>query len=125
MFCCFFLIFSILNLPSVFLCRVLFDTRQRVSEKSTRKRTLCRLNICRVFFVECLRHSTKNAIPVVSYAYPCHATAFVKRHIYILVRCPCVATAYNNTHVNYPPKKISRFFIDCLRSLYNIFLIFG
>jgi hypothetical protein len=27
-----------------------------------------------------------------------------------------------NTHVNCPPKK-SRFFIDCLRSPYNIFLI--
>jgi hypothetical protein len=36
----FFLIFSILNLPSVFLCRVLFDTRQslcRVSEKALGK----------------------------------------------------------------------------------------
>jgi hypothetical protein len=34
----FFFIFSILNLPSVFLCRVLFDTRQslcRVSEKKS------------------------------------------------------------------------------------------
>jgi hypothetical protein len=38
-----------------------------------------------------------------------------------LVGCSCVATAYNNTHVNYP-QKISRFFIDCIRSPYNIFL---
>jgi hypothetical protein len=30
--------------------------------------------------------------------------------------------AYNNTHVNYPPEKISRFFIDCRRSPYNIFI---
>jgi hypothetical protein len=41
----------------------------------------------------------------------------------LLVGCPCVATAYNNINVNYLPKKISRFFIDCLRSSYNIFLI--
>jgi hypothetical protein len=33
MFCCFFLIFSILNLPSIFLCRMFFDTRQSLSEK--------------------------------------------------------------------------------------------
>jgi hypothetical protein len=35
-----FAVFSILNLPSVFLCRVLFDTRQnfcRVSEKALDK----------------------------------------------------------------------------------------
>jgi hypothetical protein len=41
---------------------------------------------------------------------------------YILVGCPCVVTAYNNTHVNYQSKKL-RFCIDCLRSPYNIFLI--
>jgi hypothetical protein len=28
----------------------------------------------------------------------------------ILVGCPCVATAYNNTHVNYPPKKFKIFY---------------
>jgi hypothetical protein len=72
MFCCFFLIFSILNLSSVFLCRVLFDTRQR---------TLCRWNLCRVFFAECkiafaecLRHSAKNAIPVMFYRSRKHLT---------------------------------------------------
>jgi hypothetical protein len=32
------------------------------------------------------------------------------RYIYILVGCPCVATAYNNTHVNYPSKKIQDFY---------------
>jgi hypothetical protein len=40
----------------------------------------------------------------------------------LLVGCPCVATAYNNIHVNHSPKKL-KFFIDCLRPLYNIFLI--
>ena len=28
----------------------------------------------------------------------------------LLVGCPCVATAYNNTHVNYPPKKFKIFY---------------
>jgi hypothetical protein len=85
MFCCFFLIFSILNLPSVFLCRVLFDTRQslcRVSEKkhsaknplSMKTFAECSLPSvtlgkafaeCKIAFAECLRHSAKNAIPVV------------------------------------------------------------
>jgi hypothetical protein len=80
-----FLIFSILNLPSVFLCRVLFDTRQslcRVSEKKTLGKELfadkifaeCSLPSvtlgkafaeCKIAFAECLRHSAKNAIPVV------------------------------------------------------------
>jgi hypothetical protein len=92
-----FLIFSIPNLPSVFLCRVLFDTRQslcRVSEKkhsakslpSVRKKALDKEPFadeifaeyslpsvtlgtafaeCKIAFAECLRHSAKNAIPVV------------------------------------------------------------
>jgi hypothetical protein len=42
------------------------------------------------------------------------------KHVDKLVACPCVATAYNNTHVNYPPKKFKNF-IDGLRSPYNIF----
>jgi hypothetical protein len=29
----------------------------------------------------------------------------------ILVGCPCVATAYNNTHVNHPPKKFQDFLL--------------
>jgi hypothetical protein len=29
----------------------------------------------------------------------------------ILVGCPCVATAYNNTHVNYPSKKFQNFLL--------------
>jgi hypothetical protein len=95
MFCCFFLIFSILNLPSVFLCRVLFDTRQslcRVSEKKHSAKNslpmkylpsvLCQVlhsakplpsvtlgkafAECKIAFAECFRHSAKNAIPVVS-----------------------------------------------------------
>jgi hypothetical protein len=37
-----------------------------------------------------------------------------------LVGYPCVATDYNNTHVNYPLKRF-QVFIDCLRSLHNIF----
>jgi hypothetical protein len=36
------------------------------------------------------------------------------------IGCPCVATASNNTHISYQQKKL-RFFIDCLRSPYNIF----
>jgi predicted membrane protein len=28
-----------------------------------------------------------------------------------LVGCPCVATAYNNTHINYPPKKFQDFLL--------------
>jgi hypothetical protein len=62
------------------ICRVFFDTRQsicRVSEKSTRQRTLLLINflpsiLCRVFFAECkiafvkcLGHSAKNLCPVV------------------------------------------------------------
>jgi hypothetical protein len=39
-----------------------------------------------------------------------------------LVGYPCVATAHNNTHVNYPQKDLN-IFIDCLRSPYNIFFI--
>jgi hypothetical protein len=39
-----------------------------------------------------------------------------------LVGCPYVATVYNSAH-KLSTKKISRFFVDCLRSLYNIFLI--
>jgi hypothetical protein len=38
------LFFVLLNLPSAFICRVFFDTRQsiyRVSEKSIRQRTIC------------------------------------------------------------------------------------
>jgi hypothetical protein len=31
--------------------------------------------------------------------------------VYRLVGCPCVATAYNNTHVNYPPKKFQDFLL--------------
>jgi hypothetical protein len=69
MFCCFFLIFSILNLPSVFLCQVLFDTRQslcRVPMKSLPSVTLDKAFAeCKIAFAECLRHSAKNAIPVV------------------------------------------------------------
>jgi hypothetical protein len=63
MFCYFFLIFSILNLPSVFLCRVLFDTRQslcRVSEKKHSAKNPLPSVLCQVL------HSAKNAIPVVS-----------------------------------------------------------
>jgi hypothetical protein len=40
------------------------------------------------------------------FAIGIHARAHT--HIYIYTHtlrgCPCVATAYNNTHVNYPPK---------------------
>jgi hypothetical protein len=39
---------------------------------------------------------------------------------YILVGCPCVATAYNNIHVNYPSKKI-QYFLLIVSALYNIF----
>jgi hypothetical protein len=31
--------------------------------------------------------------------------------IYILVDCPCVTTNYNNTHVNYPPKRFQNFLL--------------
>jgi hypothetical protein len=41
--------------------------------------------------------------------------------IKLLVDCPCVAMAHNNTHINYPPKR-SHDFIDFLRSP-HIFLI--
>jgi hypothetical protein len=44
------------------------------------------------------------------------------RDIHTLVGCPCIATTYNNTHVNYPQKN-SNFFINCLRSPYNIFYL--
>jgi hypothetical protein len=40
-----------------------------------------------------------------------------------LVGYPCVATAHNNTHVKYLPKRSQDFFIYCLRFLHNIFLI--
>ena len=72
-----FLFFSILNLSSVFICRVLFDTRQ----KSVRKKYLAKNRLpikylpsvtldkgfaeYKIAFAECLKHSTKNAIPVV------------------------------------------------------------
>jgi hypothetical protein len=36
---------------------------------------------------------------------------FTHTHTYILVGCPCVATAYNNTHVNYPSKKFQDFLL--------------
>jgi hypothetical protein len=65
-------------LPSVFLCRVLFDT----PKKSTRKESFadeifveCSLPSvtlgkgfaeCKIAFAECLKHSVKNTIPVVS-----------------------------------------------------------
>jgi hypothetical protein len=39
----------------------------------------------------------------------------------ILVGYLCVATAHNNTHLNYPPKRSQDFFIDCLRSSHNLF----
>jgi hypothetical protein len=39
----------------------------------------------------------------------------------LLVDYPCVATAHKNTHINYPPKRSQDFFIDCLRSSYNMF----
>jgi hypothetical protein len=86
MFCCFFFIFSILNLPSDFLCRVLFDTRQSLCLAECPKKVLgkepfadkifaeCSLPSvtlgkgfaeCKISFAECLRHSAKNAIPVV------------------------------------------------------------
>jgi hypothetical protein len=29
----------------------------------------------------------------------------------LLVGCPCVATAHNNTHVNYPPKRSQDFLL--------------
>jgi hypothetical protein len=32
-------------------------------------------------------------------------------HKYKLVGCPSVATAYNNTHVNYPSKKFQDFLL--------------
>jgi hypothetical protein len=81
MFCCFFLIFSILNLPSVFLCRVLFDVFAECPKKTLGKEPFadeifaeCSLPSvtlgkafaeCKIAFAECLRHSAKNAIPVV------------------------------------------------------------
>jgi hypothetical protein len=41
---------------------------------------------------------------------------------YILVGYPCVATAHNNTHVNYPPK-ISQDFLLVVSTLRIIFFI--
>jgi hypothetical protein len=81
MFCYFLWFFVILNLPSVFICRVLFDTRQslcRLSEKITRQRTLLSIEYllsvtlgkdfteCKIVFAECLKHSAKNTSPVVT-----------------------------------------------------------
>jgi hypothetical protein len=51
----------------------------------------------------------------------CTYTEMVKHMFFTQLVCPYVVTAYNNTHVNYTSKKIQDFFIDCLRSLYNIF----
>jgi hypothetical protein len=84
MFFCFFVFFVILNLSGAFLCRVLFDTRQsfcRVSKKVLGKElfadkmfteyfllsvTLAKCFAeCKMAFAECLRHSAKNASPVV------------------------------------------------------------
>jgi hypothetical protein len=96
MFCCFFLIFSILNLPSVFLCRVLFDTRQslcRVSEKKYLAKNPLPMKYlpsvtlgkgfaeCKIAFAECLRHSAKNTIPVVHHRARSRATAVVARAV--------------------------------------------
>jgi hypothetical protein len=78
-------------LPNVFLCRVFFDTRQslcRVSEKKVLGKEPFADEIfvecflpsvtlgkgfagkgfaeCKIVFAECLRHSAKNAIPVVT-----------------------------------------------------------
>jgi hypothetical protein len=52
---------------------------------------------------------------------PRHCTFFTPKHICLLVGCPCVATAHNNTHVNFPPKRSQDFFIGCLRSSHYIF----
>jgi hypothetical protein len=81
----FFLFFTILNLSSAFLYRVLFDTWQslyRVSEKVLGKETfvakmfveyfLSNITLgkdftqCKMAFAECLRHSAKNASSVVN-----------------------------------------------------------
>jgi hypothetical protein len=83
---------------------VLFDTRQslcRVSEKNTRQRTLCKEPFadeifaecslpsvtlgkafaeCKIAFAECLRHSAKNAIPVV------YVISFITRQYLIYTR---------------------------------------
>jgi hypothetical protein len=40
--------------------------------------------------------------------------------MYLLVGCPCVATAYNNTYVNYPPKT-SQDFLFIVSALRIIF----
>jgi hypothetical protein len=40
---------------------------------------------------------------------------------YLLVGCPCVATAHNNTHINYPPKR-SQGFLLIVSALRIIFL---
>jgi hypothetical protein len=63
---------------------------------------------CRDFFVKRWRRTTVET----------GALSIVEK--IILVGCPCIATAHNNTHVNYPPK-ISNFFIDC--SPHNIFYL--
>jgi hypothetical protein len=72
-------------LPSVFICRVLFDTRQslcRVSEKKHSAKNPLPMKFlpsvtlgkgfaeCKIAFAECLRHSAKNAIPVVVVLIP-------------------------------------------------------
>jgi hypothetical protein len=41
---------------------------------------------------------------------------------YILVGCPCVATAYNNTYVNYPSKKFQDF-LFIVSALYIIYFL--
>jgi hypothetical protein len=54
-------------LLSVFLCRVLFDTRSSVRKKILGKEPFADKIFaeCKIAFAECLRHSAKNAIPVV------------------------------------------------------------
>jgi hypothetical protein len=42
-------------------------------------------------------------------------------YIYTLVGCPCVATAYNNTHMNYPPK--NQYFLLIVFALRIIFCL--
>jgi hypothetical protein len=42
------------------------------------------------------------------------------KHRFILVGCPCVGTAHNNTHINYPPKR-SQDFLLIISALYIIF----
>jgi hypothetical protein len=62
-----FFIFSILNLLSVFLCRVLFDKvfvecpKKVLGKKPFADEIFAK---CKIAFAECLRHSAKNAIPV-------------------------------------------------------------